>query len=68
MFPTEWLKHGLILKKYYLVKSTTIAGFSYFFNHLTILFTGRLKRHPIPGTIGMQKVALMPYLACTNQQ
>jgi len=34
----------------------------YFFNHCLVT----PKRHPIPGTIDLQKVALMSYLAGNN--
>jgi len=40
------------------------TGAFHFFNHLTI----GLKRHPIPGTIDLHKVALISYLAGNNQQ
>ncbi len=39
-------------------------GAFYFFNDFPI----RLKRHPIPGTIDLQKVPLISYLAGKNQQ
>ena len=48
----------------YTLKALALAGAFDFFNHLTI----GLKRYPIPGTIDLQKVALMSYSAGTNQQ
>ncbi|KZR83596.1 hypothetical protein PMIT1327_00366 [Prochlorococcus marinus str. MIT 1327] len=39
-------------------------GVFHFFKYLTI----GLKQPSIPGTIDLQKVALMPYLAGTNQK
>ncbi len=41
-----------------------LAGAFYFIKDFPI----RLKRHPIPGTIALQKVALMSYSAGANQQ
>ena len=48
----------------YTLKALALAGAFYFFNDFNI----HLKRHPIPGTIALQKVALMSYLAGNNQQ
>ncbi|KZR60951.1 MULTISPECIES: hypothetical protein [Prochlorococcus] len=48
----------------YTLKALALAGAFYFFNDFPI----RLKRHPIPGTIALQKVALMSYSAGANQQ
>ena len=52
------------LLKAYTLKALALAGAFYFFNDFNI----HLKRHPIPGTIALQKVALMSYLAGNNQQ
>jgi len=48
----------------YRLKTSASAGVFYFFNDFHI----RLKRHPIPGTIELQKVALISSLAGNNQQ
>ena len=48
----------------YTLKALALAGAFYFFNDFPI----RLKRHPIPGTIDLQKVTLMSYLAGNNHQ
>ncbi len=48
----------------YTLKALALAGAFYFFNDFPI----RLKRHPIPGTIDLHKVALISYLAGNNQQ
>jgi len=48
----------------YTLKALALAGAFYFFNDFHI----RLKRHPIPGTIDLQKVTLMSYLAGNNHQ
>ena len=48
----------------YTLKALALAGAFYFFNDFPI----RLKRHPIPGTIALQKVALMSYSAGANKQ
>ncbi|KZR73515.1 hypothetical protein PMIT1320_02109 [Prochlorococcus marinus str. MIT 1320] len=46
------------------MKLRVIIGAFCFISHLTI----RLKRHPIPGTINLQKVALISSLAGNNHQ
>ena len=48
----------------YTLTALALAGAFYFFNDFPI----RLKRHPIPGTIALQKVALMSYSAGNNHQ
>ena len=48
----------------YTLKALALAGAFYFFNDFPI----RLKRHPIPGTIDLQQVTLMSYLAGNNHQ
>ena len=48
----------------YTLKALAVAGAFYLFNDFHI----RLKRHPIPGTIELQKVALISSLAGNNQQ
>ncbi len=45
-------------------KAPAIAGAFYFFNH----HHKPLNQPLIPGTIGMQKVTVMPYLAGTDQK
>ncbi|WP_157859811.1 hypothetical protein [Prochlorococcus marinus] len=45
-------------------KAPELTGTFYFINDFHI----RFKRHPIPGTIALQKVALMLYLAGKNHQ
>ncbi|CAX32390.1 Hypothetical protein PMT_2872 [Prochlorococcus marinus str. MIT 9313] len=48
----------------YTLKALALAGAFYFFNDFPI----RLKRHPIPGPIDLQKVTLMSSLAGSNHQ
>ena len=48
----------------YTLKALALAGAFYFFNDFHI----RLKQHSIPGTIELQKVALISSLAGNNQQ
>ncbi len=48
----------------YTLKALALAGAFYFINDFHIC----LKRHPIPGTIDLQKVTLMSYLAGNNHQ
>ena len=56
----EWQR----LKTAYTLKALALAGAFYFINDFHIHW----KRHPIPGTIDLQKVPLMSYSAGANQQ
>ena len=60
----RFLVSRLLLDETYTLKALASAGAFYFINDFHIC----LKRHPMPGTIDLQKVALMPYLACTNRK